>query len=190
MGEKTVQGLLLVKGFLSAAEQEELTRGIDAARWSDELKRRVQHYGYRYDYAARSVASSPQTLPVPEWGSRLVRRMLAGGVATQQFDQIIVNEYLPGQGISAHADSASAFENEIVSVSLGSACVMTFSRPAQSGGVDVLIEPGDLLLIKDAARHQWLHQIKHKKSDLWEGCVIKRGRRLSVTFRKVLHTGT
>jgi alkylated DNA repair dioxygenase AlkB len=186
MGEEAIRGLLLVKGFLSAREQDALIDCIEAGPWSNELKRRVQHFGYRYDYAARHVMPSVQTPPVPEWGARLVRRMLAEGIATQEFDQLIVNEYLPGQGIAPHADSLSSFADEIVSISLGSACVMTFSSATSQGGMGLLLEPGDLLLIKGPARRQWRHQIKPRQSDRWEGRVIKRGRRLSVTFRKVL----
>ena len=42
------------------------------------------------------------------------------------YDQLIVNEYIPGHGISAHVDAPKVFDDIITSVSLGSTCVMEF----------------------------------------------------------------
>ena len=42
-------------------------------------------------------------------------------------DQMIVNAYEAGAGISAHID-LSAFDDAIVAISLGSTCVMQFCR--------------------------------------------------------------
>lgn len=44
------EGLIYVPDFVSVAEQVKLLSAIDEREWSQELKRRVQHYGYRYDY--------------------------------------------------------------------------------------------------------------------------------------------
>jgi alkylated DNA repair dioxygenase AlkB len=43
-------------------------------------------------------------------------------------DQLIVNEYIPGQGIGDHVDHTKLFGQEVVSISLLSDVVMTF-RP-------------------------------------------------------------
>ena len=54
-----VSGLYYLKDFLSPAEQLECVKHVDAAddKWLNDLKRRVQHYGWRYDYkAARHYA--------------------------------------------------------------------------------------------------------------------------------------
>jgi alkylated DNA repair dioxygenase AlkB len=45
-----------------------------------------------------------------------------------RFDQLIINEYMPGQGINKHVDRIDIFENYICSLSLGSDCVMTFAK--------------------------------------------------------------
>ena len=42
------------------------------------------------------------------------------------FDQLIVNEYQPGQGISPHIDNQTLFGDVVVSVSLSSNTIMTF----------------------------------------------------------------
>jgi alkylated DNA repair protein alkB family protein 8 len=44
-------------------------------------------------------------------------------------DQLTVNEYTPGVGLSAHIDTHSAFSGAILSLSLAGGCVMEFRRP-------------------------------------------------------------
>jgi hypothetical protein len=38
-----------IKDFVSANEEAALLSAIDGEPWRQDLKRRVQHYGYRYD---------------------------------------------------------------------------------------------------------------------------------------------
>lgn len=186
MEDSLINGLVVVKTFLPVQDQNDITVAIDAGCWSTELERRVQHFGYRYDYRVRRISSLIKATPMPEWGRSLVERILAGNLVNQEFDQLIVNEYLPGQGITPHIDCIPCFDREIVSVSLGSSCVMTFSNPKLEQKFDVLLEPGDLMLMRDQARYEWRHQINPRKKDHWKGRVVERERRVSLTFRKVL----
>lgn len=41
-----------------------------------------------------------------------------------KFNQLIINEYNPGQGINPHIDNPILFSSPIVSLSLGSDCIM------------------------------------------------------------------
>jgi len=102
-------------------------------------------------------------------------------------DQVIVNEYLPGQGISAHVDCVPCFGPDVAAISLGSACTMDFT--SLEGGVKapVRLEPGSLCVMTGPARYEWRHAIAARKSDLTDAGRIPRGRRVSVTFRTVLH---
>lgn len=50
-----VTGLLYLPDFITAAEEQELLERIDREPWLTDLKRRVQHYGYKYDYRARAI---------------------------------------------------------------------------------------------------------------------------------------
>jgi alkylated DNA repair dioxygenase AlkB len=181
-----IAGLTVQKRFLNVERQKYLIEAIDSGTWNGDLKRRVQHFGYRYDYSARRIAASLKALPIPEWGQQLMQKILQAGITNQAFDQLIVNEYLPGQGISPHIDSISSFGNDIVSVSLGSPCVMRFACTTRADHFNVLLEPGDLLHIRDEARYQWRHQIEPRRSDKWAGQMIERARRVSATFRRVL----
>ena len=99
------------------------------------------------------------------------------------FDQMIVNVYSPGTGIRDHVDLAK-FDDGIVSVSLGASCVMNFTRADTV--VPILLEPGDLLLLHGEARYQWMHGIPETTVDVWKGNQMPRGKRTSVTLRRLL----
>jgi alkylated DNA repair dioxygenase AlkB len=116
--------------------------------WSSELKRRVIHYGYKYDYKSRNAMERAKAIPGE--CEDVARRLL------DAYDQLIVNEYQPGQGISAHVDSL-AFEDGIASISLGSGVVMRFSQGASS--VDVWLPRRSVVLLTGDARFKWRHSI-------------------------------
>ncbi|MBL8596335.1 MAG: alpha-ketoglutarate-dependent dioxygenase AlkB [Devosia sp.] len=110
----------------------ELLAQIGALPWRDDLRRRVQHYGYRYDYKARRVTRDSYLGPLPEWLATLVGGLSADGIFEAVPDQVIVNEYLPGQGIAAHVDCEPCFGDMIASLSLGSGCTMESRRSVRS----------------------------------------------------------
>jgi alkylated DNA repair dioxygenase AlkB len=121
---------------------------------------------------------------MPDFLNELIDRLLARHVLSQRPDQVIINEYLPGQvhsslrlllvvrndgaqqqlairiltrtttartrsqGISAHVDKPSLFDNEIVSISLGSPCVMEFKHKATKTTHSVLLARRSLVLMK------------------------------------------
>ncbi|GAA1994020.1 alpha-ketoglutarate-dependent dioxygenase AlkB [Catenulispora subtropica] len=196
----SVPGLLYVEGWLSAGAQESLLAAVDAAQWSTDLRRRVQHYGHRYDYDRRSIASSPVSgfgfasgsgsgsaaaPPLPDWAAELAGRLVGDGFMAQIADQAIVNEYLPGQGISRHVDCVPCFGPVVAAVSLGSACVMDFTRPEDGAKVPVRLSPGSLTVMTGPARYIWRHSIAARKSDPHPAGRQQRGRRVSVTYRTI-----
>ena len=96
----------------------------------------------------------------------------------------IVNDYASGQGIPPHVD-APLFSDTILSVSLGSSCVMEFTNEA-GGREEQFLEPMSALVMGGEARHEWKHAIVSRPVDLWQGREWPRGRRVSLTFRQVL----
>jgi alkylated DNA repair dioxygenase AlkB len=181
-----VPGLTLVAGYADAAEQESLVSAVDASPWQGELKRRVQHYGFRYDYRSRSVGRENYLGDLPVWVASLQQRLAEETTLDRPADQLIVNEYLPGQGISPHVDCVPCFGPVVLSLSLGSGCTMTFSDPDRRTKVDVWLEPGMLVSMSGEARYRWLHSISPRKSDVVQGERVSRGRRVSLTFRTVV----
>lgn len=142
---------------------------VDASAWLTDLKRRVQHNGYRYDYKARQARREDRIGPLPDFLKGVAKRLACEGVFSKPPDQVIVNEYLPGQGISAHIDCRPCFGETVAILSLGSACVMRFEHHPSSRTVDLALQPLSLLTISGEARHEWTHAIPARKSDLIDG---------------------
>lgn len=179
-------GAIYINNFLSPGEEADITRLLDEGRWNSELKRRVQHFGYRYDYKARAVTQDSYLGPLPEWLERLGTRLVAFGLFEAAPDQIIANEYLPGQGISAHIDCEPCFDDTIVSLSLLSRCEMIFRHRESGRRSSIILEPRSALILKEDARYLWTHEIPARKSDPMNGISVRRFRRISLTFRKVI----
>nr|WP_317057829.1 alpha-ketoglutarate-dependent dioxygenase AlkB [Roseovarius sp. W115]MDV2928832.1 alpha-ketoglutarate-dependent dioxygenase AlkB [Roseovarius sp. W115] len=149
------------------------------------MKRRVQHYGYRYDYKARQARREDFLGPLPDLFQHLAERLTSEGQFQTVPDQVIINEYQPGQGISAHIDCQPCFGETIASLSLLSACVMRFASLRSSRHMDLLLQPNSLLVMAGEARHDWTHAIPARKTDLVEGQTSQRTRRISLTFRQM-----
>src|SRR3954451_15445778 len=86
-----IPGLRYLRDYVSTADERRLVRAIDAAAWDTEWQRRRQPYGGSYGQGGTAP-------PIPAWGQRLAQRLLQDGVTSVPFDQMLVNEYVPGQG--------------------------------------------------------------------------------------------
>ena len=87
---------------------------------------------------------------------------------------------MPGQGIASHTDCRPCFEGVICSLSLASGCIMDMTN--DNIKKFIYLEPMSLLVLQGDARYCWKHGIAPRKSD--NG--VKRHRRISLTFRKVI----
>ena len=184
-----IPGMICLPRFLSMEQQGETLRHVDAGPWRNDLKRRVQHYGWRYDYRERNVGLDMHIGPLPEWLADIARRLHdETGLFDRIPDQAIVNEYLPGQGIARHIDR-QCFGPAVATISLGDAWSMELRPPRDSRLAPrrILLENGSALIVTGEARTRWLHGIaarKREKAD--DGESRPRKRRVSLTFRTVL----
>ena len=182
----TIPGLYYVPDYINKIEHDQLLVQIDEQPWLDDLKRRVQHYGFKYDYKARKVARDMRIGKLPKWLEEWAEKLYEDGHMPEVADQVIVNEYVPGQGISNHIDCEPCFRGTIVSLSLGSGCFMDFINKFDKRKKNVWLAPKSIVVLKNEARYEWLHGIAARKSDIWEGGKVPRKRRVSLTFRKVI----
>ncbi len=183
--QPTISGLTYIPDFIDSTTESVLIKTIDAQPWMTELKRRVQHYGWRYDYKARSVTNDLRIGALTDWLQSYAARLQQAGLFADTPDQVIINEYQPGQGISAHIDCVPCFADTIASLSLGSPCVMDYNHSKTGEKSSLLLEPRSLIVLSGDARYQWQHAIAGRKTDRHNGQIIQRARRISLTFRKV-----
>lgn len=181
-----VKGLLYIPEYITKEEHASFWQSVNAENWLGDLKRRVQHYGYKYDYKARFIDYSMKIGELPEWVTPLAKKLYQEGYMPAIPDQLIINEYKQGQGIASHVDCEPCFGDTIISLSLGSTCVMDFINKETKEKVKVLLEPRSLVVLKDDARYQWTHGITGKKSDYFKGLKHERTTRISLTFRNVI----
>lgn len=152
---------------MSAEEEAALLAAIDGAGagggdgdggWRALSKRRVQHYGYAFDYVARGVDAAAPLGALPPWLRPVLDRIApalapllspssassgggGGGEKEEEdeqeqeglFDQVTVNEYAPGVGLAPHVDTHSAFGAVIASLSLAGSAVVELRRPPRDG---------------------------------------------------------
>ena len=177
-----IEGLSIVPDVISEVEETALLRQIDAQPWNARLKRRVQHYGHEFDYVTRKCG----TIVTPQFPD-FIKDLVSKKLALQPIpNQCTVNEYFPGQGISSHIDTHSAFGEYIISLSLHGNTVMCFSDAdcLEKGKKHLLLPRRSLLIMKGEARYKWQHGISPRKTDvLPNGSVAERVRRVSMTFR-------
>lgn len=196
-----VPGLYILENIISEKEELELISLINREKWDTSIKRRVQHYGYKFNYDTRHVDRVPLMNPdqssIYEHGSilpsfvsnfDLLFRIKKNFPMLDCFNQLTINEYPPGQGISAHVDTHSAFEDGIASLSLGSNCTMVFLHPGTSVKINIPLVRRSALIMTGPSRYQWLHSIPHRKYDRISGNIRRRDTRISLTFRSVRHT--
>jgi len=179
-----VPGLIYVPDFLSESQERQIVAAIDDGPWRKDLKRRVQHYGWRYDYKAREIDMSMRLGQLPEWAMLLAERLKSEGHLPHLADQVIVNEYVGKQGISRHTDCIPCFDDGIAMLSLLESWEMIFRDDGIDSPIKVhqVLEQRSVTIMAGEVRYHWTHEIP---SRLTEPGGLRRHRRISVTFRKV-----
>lgn len=147
---------------------------------------------------------------IPAAFDALCARLVERGLFPRAPEQVIVNEYQPGQGIAAHVDDTKLFGEPVCSVSLLADVAMDFKhKPRQrttsvgagAGAAAAAAGAGQpsspesehsvrlprrsALLLTGAARYEWTHAIAKRRSDPDPSTDrrVPRARRVSLTFR-------
>ncbi|XP_010522779.1 PREDICTED: alkylated DNA repair protein alkB homolog 8 [Tarenaya hassleriana] len=194
-----INGLWICRNFLSSHHQSSLLSAILNEGWfAEESHNQAMRFGDLPSWAIKlsdSIRDAVESIN-PDAINNSSAEMSVLPLPTDLlwreplFDQLIVNMYKPGEGICAHVDLLR-FEDGIAVVSLGSPCVMGFSRggdEASSNGekVDVFLDEGSLILMSGEARYLWKHEINRKPGfQIWDGTELDQKLRISVTLRKL-----
>ena len=185
---ESVPGLKFMEDFLTPEEQALCVERVDSAEgeWRYDLRRRVQHYGWRYDYKARAITPDMEIGALPDWLSELAKKLYdeTNGLFDRPPEQVIVNEYEPGQGIAMHVDH-KGFGPTVCTISLLDDWEMDFSERRDKA--PALLKRGSCVLLTGQSRSDWQHGIAPRKSEALVSGRRQRKRRLSLTFRTVLN---
>ncbi|MEH3112381.1 alpha-ketoglutarate-dependent dioxygenase AlkB [Pedobacter terrae] len=181
--ETPIPGFLIYPDFINEALEQQLIEEIDAQPWMVDYSRRLQYYGFRNELEAPyELISIP--LPIPHIINEVARKIFTEKNLEHDPDQVIINEYQPGEGIRPHKDR-NYYENQICGINLASGCIMRFTNGKTREVVDIELPRRSLYIMQDDARKKWDHGIPPRKKDLIDGTVRLRGRRVSITYRKV-----
>lgn len=187
----TVPGLYYIENIISSDYSQQLFHYLDnEAKWSpitdNPNSRVVQHYGYKYNY--KNHTHKEMGTPIPNIFSELIQTLqkkvqeLQLVDSSYSFNQVIVNNYEPSQGISKHTDIKS-YGAVIGCYTIGSGATMRFRKKEEV--VDLYVKPDSLYVMSGESRYLWTHEMPSTKTDLYNGKRITRDRRISITFRMV-----
>ena len=179
-------GLIYRPDFITEKEEAKLLERIDRAEWSTELQRRVQQYGWYYDYKERRINESVRVPEFPDWARELGRKLVDNGLMNDLPDQLIVNEYVGNQGITPHTDHEKDFTERIATISLLETWVMNFHRTSDRRKLPKHLERRSVAILTGDARYKWKHEIPQRKTEPpmgGKGKRTPRSRRISLTFR-------
>jgi alkylated DNA repair dioxygenase AlkB len=177
----TIIGLQYLPDYLDPETHDRLLKAVDLQPWQTSNRHGVQVYGYHYNHERRAAYRIGE---LPAWARDLAVRLWRDGLLPSVPDQLVANGYRPGEGIFAHVDQA-VFGDTIASVSLGSTCVMRFSKSEAERTEELLLEPQSALILSGEARWAWKHEIPARTVDRWQNRDRPRSRRVSLTFRVI-----
>ncbi|KAJ7735890.1 hypothetical protein B0H16DRAFT_1574665 [Mycena metata] len=175
-------GCYYLPNFLTEDEEEYLIRKIKEypqQRWKQLANRRLQLWGGELTSKNVLVAQ-----PMPIWVETypdIIDRLKATGIFTDsphgKPNHIIMNEYLPGQGIMPHEDGPAYFP-VVATISLGSHCVFHYYQykkddEGEAGGrsidpapvLSIVLEPRSVVISEHALYSSHLHAIREIEED-------------------------
>ena len=183
-----IPSLIYIPDYISESEEANLTGQVEQGPWLEgqAMQRRVQHYGWVYSYTARRIDASMYLGPLPDWLSRMSHRLTIDKLVPDLPDQVIINEYLAGQGIGRHVDCQRCFSDSIACLSLLSEPPIILRR-RNFNPLTLYLKPRSLLIMHDHARYLWSHEIPKAKTYKGpNGDRRQRGLRYSLTFRRAI----
>ncbi|ESZ97597.1 calpain [Sclerotinia borealis F-4128] len=209
-----------ISDFLTEEEEQVLLQKISTApkpRWKQLTRRRLQTWPS--DLTKNTLLAAP----LPKWLTEpVVSRLLSLPISREDGgrhifsdsphgcpNHVLINEYLPNQGIMPHKDG-SAYHPVVCTVSLGASLCLDIYGDKEDGTRQeqpswrILQEPRSLLITTDELYTKYYHGISEVEADInlnsttvanWEllrsedeiiDGKYERRERLSLTYRDVL----
>ncbi|MGV8915535.1 MAG: alpha-ketoglutarate-dependent dioxygenase AlkB family protein [Kaistella sp.] len=141
-------------------------------------KRKVAWYGdesFEYTYSSFTKSALPWTKEL------LALKKLTEEKTGETFNSCLLNLYHDGnEGMAYHSDGEKDLKKNgaIASVSLGAERKFSFKHKSTKERVDVFLETGSLLVMKDETQSFWLHRLPPTKKISTP--------RINLTFRNIV----
>lgn len=183
VAENSVLGLDILRGAIEPAYRDTLVKMInDNVRWEQDSSRWRQCYGYKYDYT-HDVLFREGDASLSPWVLELAKFAHDRKWTDKVAEQITVQKYGCGSSISSHVDSRKCFPGEILTISLVYSATYRMSDARNRVRFTTVLEPGDVVVLRDDARNLWKHEILKCKPAHNENAASWH--RLSITLRNV-----
>ncbi|CAH2252386.1 jg2012 [Pararge aegeria aegeria] len=161
--------------FITQEEEKYLLSNIYAApkpKWTQLSNRRLQNWG-GLPHNRGMIAEE-----IPKWLQKYLNNIDSLNVMDGKMpNHVLVNEYLPGQGILPHLDG-SLFYPTITTISVASHTILKFLEPNSAENptlkpvFSLLLEPRSLLILKDKLFHYYLHCIEEVNEDCLDDSIV------------------
>ncbi|XP_076761708.1 putative RNA/DNA demethylase ALKBH6 [Xylocopa sonorina] len=200
---------IYIPNFITQEEENEIIKHVNGAplpKWTQLSHRRLQNWG-GIPHPKGMIAEK-----IPSWLQRYVDKVISCNVFEKEKlpNHVLINEYLPGQGIMPHSDGP-LFHPIVTTISCGSHTSLDFYKRLDiteqhnpNLEFSLLLERRSLFILQGDLYHNYLHSIAEKDTDIIskstvknlsicgeqfsEGESLKRGTRLSLTIRHVPKT--
>ncbi|XP_054710568.1 alpha-ketoglutarate-dependent dioxygenase alkB homolog 6-like [Uloborus diversus] len=202
-----------IPNFISSSEENFLLEKIYSApkpKWKTLSNRRLQNWG-GLPHPKGMIQEE-----LPKWLCNVIDKISDLNIFGEKVpNHVLVNEYLPGQGIMPHEDGP-LFYPTIATVNIGSHTVLDYYEKINTEECSeakletghnkkhigsLLLERCSLLLVQDNLYQEYLHGIQERTVDSIteniknldsvsadEGQELNRDSRISLTIRHVPHT--
>ncbi|CAK9823566.1 Alpha-ketoglutarate-dependent dioxygenase alkB homolog 6 [Anthophora retusa] len=200
---------IYIPNFITQEEENEIVKHVNNAplpKWTQLSHRRLQNWG-GIPHPKGMIAEE-----IPGWLQKYINQVSACNIFEREKlpNHVLINEYLPSQGIMAHSDGP-LFHPIVTTISCGSHTLLDFYKRVSSDEqhqpdlqFSFLLEPKSLFILQGDLYHNYLHSIAERDTDVVaksliknldicgekfsEGQTLKRGIRLSLTIRHVPKT--
>lgn len=161
-----ITGLWYIKKYLSYEELNMIKKKLNNEIILEPItalsnSRRVAHYG-KYYSCDRTGLKDAQ--PIPDFMNELVNssrinNLVGFDLIDKLFEQVIINEYKPGQQISYHTDHTKLYGPVIACITVGQSVPIKF----ECGGIKkkINIEEGSMYIMTDESRYEWKYSLRN-----------------------------
>lgn len=143
-----------------------------------ETKRKVAWYGdkqFEYSY------SGIQKIAMPWIEELLELKEMVESVSGESYNSCLLNLYHDGsEGMAWHSDGEKDLKKNgaIASLTFGAERKFSFKHKQSKERIDMLLENGSLLVMKDTTQSHWMHRLPPTKQ--------LHGPRINLTFRTIV----